>query len=171
MKNKRIIIILIITIFAITLLISTIKIIKYINNNKENDEIQKVITEYIEIIPDNIEDSQEDQYLINFDELKKQNPDTVAYLKVPGTNIDYVVVKGTNNDYYLNHNFKKKQNSSGWVFIDYHNSLDGTDKNIVIYGHNMQNGSMFGTLHYVLEKDWQNDEENHKIIFITEEEQ
>ena len=48
----------------------------------------------------------------------------------------------------MNHNFEQEYNSAGWIFMDYKNKLDGTDKNIVIYGHNMKDLSMFGKLRY-----------------------
>ena len=59
---------------------------------------------------------------------------------------EYPVVKGTNNSFYLNHSFDKSNNSAGWIFADYRNKFDNTDKNIVIYGHNMRDGSMFGSM-------------------------
>ena len=59
---------------------------------------------------------------------------------------EYPVVKGTNNSFYLNHCFDKSNNSAGWIFADYRNKFDNTDKNIVIYGHNMRDGSMFGSM-------------------------
>ena len=77
-------------------------------------------------------------------------------------------VKGTNNSYYLKHNFNKESNSAGWIFADYKNKVDGTDKNLVIYGHNMRNDSMFGSLKNILNDDWHNEEENKYVTFITE---
>ena len=59
---------------------------------------------------------------------------------------EYPVVKGTNNSFYLNHCFDKSNNSAGWSFADYRNKFENTDKNIVIYGHNMRDGSMFGSM-------------------------
>ena len=127
-------------------------------NNKIKDDIK------VNIVIDN-----EDNYKINFNKLKEQNPDTKAYIKVNNTNIDYVVVQTTNNSYYLNHNFNKEYNIAGWVFLDYRNKLDGTDKNIIIYGHNTKDNSMFDTLRFVLNKDWYMNEDNYEIKFITEE--
>jgi len=83
---------------------------------------------------------------------------------------EYPVVKGTNNSFYLNHSFDKSENSAGWIFEDYRNLYDGTDKNIVIYGHNRIDGSMFGSLKNILDPDWYNNEENTSINFITEKE-
>ena len=59
-------------------------------------------------------------------------------------------MKGNDNSFYLNHNFEKKWNVAGWVFADYRNRFDETDKNIIIYGHNGKDGSLFGTLENVL---------------------
>lgn len=105
---------------------------------------------------------------INFKDLKKKNKDTIAYLKVEGTNIDYVVLQGNDNKYYLSHNFNKEYNVAGWIFADYHNKFDSTDKNIVIYGHDTKDGSMFGSLKSILTKKWQRNKKNHIIKLITE---
>ena len=77
-------------------------------------------------------------------------------------------MKATDNNYYLTHNLKKEYNGSGWVFMDYRNDLDGKDKNIIIYGHNMRDGSMFGSLKEILSANWYKNEENKYITFITE---
>ena len=56
-------------------------------------------------------------------------------------------------------------------FADYKNKFDGTDKNIIIYGHNRRDGSMFYTLKNILNKEWYEKEENLKVKFITEKEE
>lgn len=167
LKKRKIISLILIIIFLGIFIFSGIKIINYLNDNKKNKDIQEITKESI-TINNNENIKLEEKYIVNFKLLKNQNLDTVAYLKVPGTNIDYIVVKGKDNSFYLNHNFKKDYNVSGWIFADYHNKFDGNDKNIVIYGHNTMDGSMFGTLKNTLQSDWQNNLENHKIILITE---
>ena len=72
------------------------------------------------------------------------------------------------NDYYLTHNFYKNYNKSGWIFVDESNKLDGNDKNTVIYGHNVRDNSMFGSLKKVITPEWYDNEENYKIKLITE---
>ena len=57
---------------------------------------------------------------------------------------------------------------SGWIFSDYHNKFDNTDNNIVIFGHNTHDGSMFGTLKNTLSENWQKNEDNLKIVLVTE---
>lgn len=150
-------------IFLVGILYYSYEVITWNKHVKENDKIQKKIEEKIVV-------SKEDKsYQIDFKALKEMNPDTIAYLSVNNTNINRIVVKGKDNQYYLSHNFFHNWNQAGWVFADYRNRLDGTDKNIIIYGHNVKDGSMFDTLIRVLDEDWYTKEENHKITFITEQ--
>ena len=115
-------------------------------------------------------DSNNEEYKIDFAKLKQKNSDAIAWIKVNGTDIDFPVVKGTDNSYYLTHNFDKEKNKAGWIFADYRNKFDGTDKNIIIYGHNMKNGSMFASLKDVIKEEWYNNENNKYIAVITENE-
>ena len=154
-------------IFLILLVYSSINIFKWYNNNKENKQIINEIAESVTI---NEDTNEEKKYKINFEELKQKNSDTVAWLKVENTNIEYPIVQANNNSYYLTHNFDKKYNVAGWIFADYKNKLDGTDRNIVVYGHNMRNNSMFGSLKDVITEEWYNNEENKYITFVTENE-
>ncbi len=101
----------------------------------------------------------------NQDNLKKINEDYVGWIEVANTNIDYPVVQGKDNDFYLNHDFNKNKSSSGSIFIDYRNNID-KDKNIVIYGHNMKNKSMFQNLMKFKEEEFW--EENNKIILTID---
>ena len=95
------------------------------------------------------------------EELIKINEDYKMWIEVPNTNIDYPVVQGKDNDFYLNHDFNKKESSSGAIFVDYKNNID-KDKNIIIYGHNMRNKSMFqNIMKFKDEAFWK---ENKKII-------
>lgn len=168
-KGKMVAFIMLI-IFIVLLVISSIKVISYVKDSKDNEDIFDEIAKDI-VIQDIPEEASEDEkYKIDFASLKEKNPDTVGFLKVNGTDVEQVVVKGTNNSYYLYHNFEKQDNSAGWIFADYRNKLDGTDKNIIIYGHNMRNDTMFGTLKNILNKDWQENEDNRYITFITENE-
>ena len=152
-------------IFLILLVYSSINIFKWYNNNKENKQIINEIAESVTI---NEDTNEEKKYKINFEELKQKNSDTVAWLKIENTNIEFPIVQANNNSYYLTHNFDKKYNVAGWIFADYKNKLDGTDRNIVVYGHNMRNNSMFGSLKDVITEEWYNNEENKYITFVTE---
>lgn len=157
--------------FIILFIVSGINILNYIKDSKENRKVFNEIAKDIAIqeIPNNsIKDNS--NYMIDFESLSQKNSDVVGFLKVNGTDIEQVVVKYKDNNYYLSHNFEKKQNSAGWIFVDYRNNLDGTDKNIIIYGHNMKNGTMFSSLKNVLNSEWKENEENRYITFITESE-
>ena len=172
-QNKgKIIAFIMLVVFICLLIFSSIKIINYIKDNRKNEEIIDEISKSI-TINDKIENNyqNESKYNIDFKTLKKTNPDMVGFLKVNGTDIETIVVQGKDNSFYLSHNFEKKYNSAGWIYADYRNNLDGTDKNIIIYGHNMRNNTMFGTLKNILNKDWQENWYNRYITFITENEE
>ncbi|MBQ2938017.1 MAG: class B sortase [Clostridia bacterium] len=157
--------------FLIALIISIIYIVKWYIDSKQNKVLEEKISKTI--VMENIEneEAQNTKYKVDFARLKEINNETVAWLKVNGTDIESTVVKSNNNSYYLNHNFEKKYNSAGWIFADYRNKFDGTDKNIVIYGHNMKDNSMFGTLKNILKEEWYNNEENYIVNLITENEE
>ena len=169
MKKKSKILITLIQIVLIAVIIfSGIKIIEWIKSNKKNKDIMSEIKENVVI--NNEMDSNNEEYKIDFAKLKQKNSDAIAWIKVNGTDIDFPVVKGTDNSYYLTHNFNKEKNKAGWIFADYRNKFDGTDKNIIIYGHNMKNGSMFASLKDVIKEEWYNNENNKYIALITENE-
>lgn len=152
-------------IFLLGIIISISYIIRWYIENKENKELENKLANIVVV-----DENKEDVYNIRFKEFKNINNEVVGWLKVNGTNIEYAVVKATNNSYYLNHNIEKKYNSAGWVFSDYRNKFDGTDKNIVIYGHNRKDNSMFGSLKNILTEEWYSNEDNLTIDFITENE-
>lgn len=172
---KKVVLTIILIILIGVFCFSGYKIVTYFTQNKENSNIQEELSTSVKIFDNtpkftekNEEEKKEKVYEIDFKSLKKKNKDTVAFLAVKGTDVEYVVVKAKDNDYYLNHNFNKKYNVAGWIFADYRNKFDGSDKNIVIYGHNMKNGSMFATLKRVINKSWYNNQENRIITLITE---
>lgn len=83
---------------------------------------------------------------IEFGKLQKINPDIVAWIRIDGLGIDYPVVQGKDNGHYLHYTFRGEANVSGSIFLDYWNKADFSDSKIILYGHNMKNGSMFGSL-------------------------
>jgi sortase B len=167
-KKNKILITLIQIVLIVVIIFSGIKIIEWIKSNKKNKDIMSEIKENVVI--NNEMDSNNEEYKIDFAKLKQKNSDAIAWIKVNGTDIDFPVVKGTDNSYYLTHNFDKEKNKAGWIFADYRNKFDGTDKNIIIYGHNMKNGSMFASLKDVIKEEWYNNENNKYIALITENE-
>lgn len=102
-----------------------------------------------------------------FDELLKVNNDTVGWLTVNNTKVNYPVVQYTDNDYYLKRDFNKKNNSYGWIYMDYRNNVYNLSNNTIILGHNLKNGMMFGTLRYVTNESWYKNPDNQIITFNT----
>lgn len=104
---------------------------------------------------------------VDFSNLKEVNPDAVAWIMVDGTNVNYPVVQSGDNDYYLNHDIKKNLKASGWIFMDYRNSINLVDSNTIFYGHNLLNKTAFGSLSNVFEEKWFKNS-NHYIVIRTE---
>ncbi len=84
-------------------------------------------------------------------EIKTINEDIIGWLIVDNTKIDYPIVQTSNNEYYLNHNLNRDYSSTGWIFMDSDNKLD--DQNLIIYGHHRRDGSMFGSVDNLLNKN------------------
>lgn len=104
---------------------------------------------------------------VDFTELLKKNKDTVGWIKVNGTNINYPIVQSTDNNYYLKHAFDGSKNDAGWIYADYRNDMINFDKNTVIYGHGRYDTTMFGSLKNILESNWYNNKDNHIIKIST----
>lgn len=86
--------------------------------------------------------------------LQKLNKDMAGWLTIADTEIDYPILQSTDNDYYLHHNYKNEKARAGSIFKDYRNTNEFLDKNTIIYGHNMKDGSMFADLRKYLDKDF-----------------
>ena len=104
---------------------------------------------------------------VNFNELLTKNPDTVGWIQVKGTNINYPIVQTTDNSYYLNHAFDKTSNDAGWVFMDYRNDAVNFNQNTILYAHSRLTGSMFGSLKNILNSSWYTNKDNHIIRLST----
>ena len=101
-------------------------------------------------------------YDVNINELRGINSDTVSWITVDSTNINYPVVKTADNDFYLNHDYNKMNTINGWIFMDFRNNNDLSDKNTIFYGHNLLNKTSFGSLSNLFTDKWYNNS-NHKI--------
>lgn len=186
-RLKNILILIISLILLITLIISIVNIVKWwIDSNNTNNQIEEIqnIVNVVEITDnDNTEIIEQENIpksnpywdyikmnLINvdFNELKSINNQTVGWIQVNGTNINYPFVQTTDNNYYLTHSFNKSYNSAGWVFLDYRNNLQTLNKNTIIYAHGRTDKTMFGTLKNILTNDWINNTDNYVIKLSTE---
>ena len=188
LKWKNIIIALIFVVFLVVMVIGIYNLIRWkINSSKTNKQINDVKgeTEVLEVkdnekteVIENEGIDEDDLYWeyikinlidVDFKELKKKNKETVGWIKVLGTNINYPFVQTDNNSYYLNHSFDKSYNSAGWVFLDYRNKLEKeTDKNTILYAHGRLDKTMFGSLKNILSSNWLNDSNNYVVKLSTE---
>ncbi len=83
---------------------------------------------------------------INFEELLDINTDIIGWLEMEAIDISYPIVQSDDNDYYLHRTFRRQDNFAGSIFLDYLNNPNFSNRNNIVYGHNMKNGSMFGIL-------------------------
>ena len=104
---------------------------------------------------------------VNFDNLRKINPDTVGWIKVNGTKINYPFVHTNDNEYYLKHTFDKTSNKKGWVFLDFRNDIENLSENTILYAHGLVNNQMFGSMRKVIKPTWYNNKNNHIITVAT----
>ena len=115
----------------------------------KDEQVSKQLSQlYLDTEDDSEVSENSKEILPSFKKLLEINPDTVGYIKIDGTIIDYPVVKTTDNDFYLTHDFYKNESRSGTVMMDYRNKVtkDGHSANMILYGHNMQVGTFFATL-------------------------
>lgn len=102
---------------------------------------------------------------VDFDALKKQNPDIYAWIHIDDTKIDYPIVQSQGeDDYYLDHTIEGKEGLPGSIYTEYtYNGKDMTDPVTVIYGHNMRDKSMFGILDSYLDAEFRNQHSEIRI--------
>lgn len=155
------------------------KVREIIDDIEEKVEIEEVVednNENITTVEQEEEPPEDNPYwaylkmsLINIDfhDLKDVNKDTVGWIQVNGTNINYPFVQTDNNTYYLTHDFNHNTNSAGWVFLDYRNNTDFSDKNTIIYAHGRYDKTMFGTLRNALTNGWLNNTNNYVFKIST----
>lgn len=171
--------------FLSILSVGSIGIYIWLNDNKEIDQIQEKVVDDTKVKEkednDNTEqinppENEADDYWdyikmnlleVDFNDLLAKNSDTIGWIQVQGTNINYPIVQTTNNDYYLNHAFDKTENKAGWVYMDYRNNAVDFNQNTIIYAHSRYNGTMFGSLKNILNSSWYTNKENHIIRLST----
>ena len=187
-KFHKILWILLLLFFITTLAISVSKLLNWNKDNKETKDIIDNIQNNVEIkelvddenteLVNADEDKTSDYWyyttfsLINVDiaKLKEKNKDTIGWITVNNTNINYPYVQTTDNSFYLNHSYDKVYNDAGWVFMDYRNSSNLNNKNTILYAHSRLDKTMFGSLSKTLKSNWYTNKDNHIIRISTETE-
>lgn len=90
----------------------------------------------------------------DYEASRAQNKDVIGWISVPNTRIEYPLLRGENNDYYLTRSLTGETSKSGSVFVDYRNKDISSSRHIIIYGHNMRNGTMFHDLASYKDRDF-----------------
>lgn len=145
-------------VFLFIIVIAILITNKIIIHKKNNDKVNNILNVTKEIKEDT-KDTLKDKLI----ELKNMNNDFVGILTIPNTIINYPVMY-TKSDYYLRRSFDKKQSDAGTLFIDKHNNIEPIDDNIIIYGHNMKDGTMFHELLNYKDENYYNE---HKYIYFN----
>lgn len=140
---KNVVYYVLLAVFLGIFLFSGYKIYSYYAEKKAstdlNEEIARVYT-----IRKTAEDKE--YFEVNFEQLRLQNGDAVAWIYSPGTLINYPVLQHEDNAYYLTRQIDGTYNSNGSIFVDCRSAPDFTDRNTIIYGHHMRSGNMFASL-------------------------
>ncbi len=92
--------------------------------------------------------------LPEYETLYTKNQKLAGWLEIEGTNIDYPVMQTTDNEYYLNHNYNQQKDNNGSLFLDCECTLFPQSDNMIIYGHHMKSGNMFGNLQKYAKEDY-----------------
>ena len=100
---------------------------------------------------------------VDFDALQKINPDVVGWIYLEDSKVNFPVVQGEDNQEYLYWLINGDYNSAGTPFVDYRNTDDFSDRNTVIYGHNMNNGAMFADIHKYEDQQYY---DTHPVIWL-----
>ena len=115
---------------------------------------------------ENIEETinQQTERILKVQKLQEENSDIVGWLEIEGTSINYPVLQGTDNEYYMTHNYKKQKSKNGSIFLtkDYDWSIPSS--NLLMYGHNLNNGTMFQELLKYAKEEFYKE---HPIIRFT----
>ncbi len=156
--RKKLIAISVLACSLLAMLFSFFNIVNWMEDNKKTKERIEIVQEVtkIEINPVSTFLS------VDFTELSKINDEVVAWIKVPETSVNYPVVKHKDNSYYLTHSYDKSFNYAGWIYTDYRNDIDDLVSNNIIYGHGRVDGSMFGSLRDLINKDG-----SEKLVYIS----
>lgn len=175
-------------IFIVIIAVCVMKIISWVSDNKTTSSITEEINNIVVVnekedddkteIVNEVEDKTSDYWYfvsfplidVDFTKLKEKNNDTVGWISVNNTNINYPYVQGKDNSYYLNHSFDKSYNEAGWVFLDYRNDSSLSDRNNILYAHSRLDKTMFGSLSKTLKSNWYSNRDNHIIRLSSEEE-
>lgn len=174
--NKKLRTVLIV-VFLIIAIVSAVMLIKqfgeYQKGKQSYNEAESLVKlPDISKVPERKEESEEEEYVdpyaelmknMDFAALKAVNSDVQGWIFIPGTTISYPLMQGSDNDKYLYNTWNNVQSAVGAIFMDYQCSYDLSDFNTIVYGHRMNNGSMFAGLKYFNKQTYY---ETHPYIYV-----
>ena len=165
-KKKKIMIIIIYIILVLLIIFSIIYILKELYWKKQAINEAKII-DTIEIDEKKVT-KESSKKILQVRSLKQENQDVVGFLEIENTNISYPVVQGKDNEFYMTHNYKKEKSKNGAIFLDKNYDWNIESNNLLIYGHNLNNGTMFQELLKYENEDYY---KKHPIILFTTEDE
>lgn len=183
---KRKIYNILIVVSAIVFVVSVFFLGRRIYQYKQADKIYNDSRKYVEINPtdsasenpttDSSNASNEIVFPLksfDYDSIHNMSPDTFGWIVVPSVSISYPLLQGTDNDYYLSHTYTGEENWNGSIYLDYRQNNDLSDRHVFIYGHKIENGSMFAELLRYDDKDFfehQKEANNHYFYIYLKDE-
>lgn len=181
MRKKNVICAMLILIFTAGIALGAWQIYQQLHEYSEGADSYTDLEEYVKV-PEAPDDDMEEIPVssesgetesarwwpeVDFEALREINPDLVGWIYIEGTEISYPVVQGADNQFYLKHLFTGEWNSSGGIFLDARNSADLSDRNSILYGHHMKDGSMFHSLMEYKSQEYY--DEHPTVLFLTPE--
>lgn len=188
LRKDRVFLLVLLLFFSTIFIFSAFKVIEWLSDNNNTDKVIDKINNDVKV--DEVKDNENTEVIdeeptepekvsdyfyyityplinVDFESLLKTNNETVGWINVNNTNINYPFVQGINNTYYLNHSFDKSYNSAGWVFMDYRNNKEMNNKNTILYAHGRIDKTMFGSLYKTQYPAWYQNKSNHIIRIST----
>lgn len=188
LRKDRVFLLVLLLFFSTIFIFSAFKVIEWLSDNNNTDKVIEKINNDVKV--DEVKDNDNTEVIdeeptepekvsdyfyyisyplinVDFESLLKTNNETVGWINVNNTNINYPFVQGINNTYYLNHSFDKSYNSAGWVFMDYRNNKEMNNRNTILYAHGRIDKTMFGSLYKTQYPAWYQNKSNHVIRIST----
>ena len=126
-------------------------------NKEKYEKVQEIgFPEDDQKVEESMEESEteENESIFDYASLYKINSDCIGWIQIPGTNVDYPIMQAKDNRYYLNHDFNGRYAICGAIFMDCNNEPFYDQEHLILYGHQMKDGSMFKTLNHYKKKDF-----------------
>ncbi|KOS69694.1 sortase [Lysinibacillus contaminans] len=162
-------------VYLAVFLYSGLALVKYLYTyyeaSKSLKEVQEIYETTLETIGEELEveplltEGLLSEYKIRpqFEDLQAVNEHIVGWISVDGTKLNNPILQTENNDFYLDHNFRDNYSRAGSVFMDYRNDVTDMNRNTILYGHAMKNGTMFGSLKNYLQQEYV---DTHNKIYV-----